>query len=358
MTIQQLLDVVIAKGSSDLHLVVGMPPSLRIDGQLLYVGDAPLTHELCEQLVFSVLTPEQKDQFQVNRELDFSYQYAERGRFRVNVYYQQNHPSAAFRLITQVIRSTEELKLPPVFHAFSQLKQGFILVTGPTGHGKSTTLAAVIEEINATRAEHVVTIEDPIEFVYHPKKSIISQREMKADTHSWDIALRSVLREDPNIVLVGEMRDYETISAALTVAETGHLVFATLHTNSAAQTIDRIIDVFPESQQQQARQQLAGSLEAIVSQRLIPAIGGGRIPACEILLALPSVRNLIREGKSHQIDNVIQTSGSLGMTSLENSLATWVRAGAISLDVAKRYALRPDEVERLVTGNSADTLSK
>lgn len=353
MTVQELLDLVIAKGASDLHLVVGTPPAIRVDGQLLYVGDAPMTHELAEQLVFALLSPEQRDQFQVNRELDFSYQYAEKGRFRVNAYYQRNHPSAALRLISATIKSVDELKLPQIFHSFSKLRQGFILVTGPTGHGKSSTLAAVIEEINVTRAEHVVTIEDPIEFIYRPKKSIISQREMKGDTHSWDIALRSVLREDPDVVLVGEMRDYETIAAALTVAETGHVVFATLHTNSAAQTVDRIIDVFPESQQQQVRQQLAGSLEAIVAQKLVPAVSGGRVPACEVLLALPSIRNLIREGKSHQIDNVIQTSGSLGMATLESSLATWVRAGVVNLEVAKQYALRPDELERLVTGKTS-----
>lgn len=353
MTIQELLELAISRGASDLHLVVGTPPSIRVDGVLLYVGDVPLTHEATEQLVYSILTPEQKDQFQVNRELDFSYQYNENGRFRVNAYFQQNHPSAALRLVQPTIRTADELKLPPIINTFAKLRQGFILVTGPTGHGKSTTLAAIIEEINTTRAEHIVTIEDPIEFVHHPKKSIISQREMKADTHSWDIALRSVLREDPDVVLVGEMRDYETIAAALTVAETGHLVLATLHTNSAAQTIDRIIDVFPEQQQQQVRQQLSGSLEAIISQRLVPAIAGGRIPTCEILLAVPAVRNLIREGKTHQVDNIIQTSAGLGMTTLENSLATWVRAGIVSLEVAKLYSLRPDELDRLIAGSTA-----
>lgn len=353
MTIQELLDLVIQKGGSDLHLVAGMPPAIRIDGALFYVGDAPLTHEFCGQLISSILTPEQKDQFQVNRELDFSYQYGDKGRFRVNVYFQQSHPSASLRMVQSIIRTAEELKLPPILHSFAKLRQGFILVTGPTGHGKSTTLASIIEEINTTRAEHIVTVEDPIEFVHHPKKSIISQREMKTDTHSWDIALRSALREDPDVVLVGEMRDFETIAAALTVAETGHLVLATLHTNSAAQTIDRIIDVFPNEQQQQVRQQLSGSLEAIVSQRLIPSIGGGRVPACEVLLAIPAVRNLIREGKSHQIDTVIQTSVNLGMITLENSLATWVRAGVISLDIAKLYSLRPDELDRLILGRTA-----
>jgi twitching motility protein PilT len=350
MIIQELLDIVIAKDASDLHLVVGSPPSIRVDGSLIFLRNEPLTNDEAIQLINSLLTPEQKDQFQVNRELDLGYQYADKGRFRINAYFQQNHPSAALRLIHSNIKTPEQLRLPQIVHTFATLKQGFILVTGPTGHGKSSTLAAIIEEINQTRSDHIVTIEDPVEFIYIPKKSIISQREMKYDTHGWDIALRSALREDPDVVLVGEMRDYETIAAALTVAETGHLVFATLHTNSAAQTIDRIIDVFPEEQQQQVRQQLAGSLEAVISQRLIPALPAGRIPATEILLATSAVRNLIREGKSHQIDNVIQTSGSIGMMTLENSLVSWVRAGAITLEMAKSYALRPGEVERLVQG--------
>lgn len=350
MIIQELLDIVVAKDASDLHLVVGSPPSIRVDGSLIFLRNEPLTNDEAIQLINSLLTPEQKDQFQVNRELDLGYQYADKGRFRINAYFQQNHPSAALRLIHSNIKTPEQLRLPQIVHTFATLKQGFILVTGPTGHGKSSTLAAIIEEINQTRSDHIVTIEDPIEFIYTPKKSIISQREMKYDTHGWDIALRSALREDPDVVLVGEMRDYETIAAALTVAETGHLVFATLHTNSAAQTIDRIIDVFPEEQQQQVRQQLAGSLEAVISQRLIPALPAGRIPATEILLATSAVRNLIREGKSHQIDNVIQTSGSIGMMTLENSLVSWVRAGAITLEMAKTYALRPGEVERLVQG--------
>ena len=254
-TITELLQLVVDKEASDLHIITGSPPTLRIDGALVFVGSDVVTHDWAEEVVLSLLTEEQKDQFRTNRELDFSYEFQDKGRFRVNAYYQQGQPAAALRLIHSVIRTTEELQLPKVIHNFAVLKQGMVLVTGPTGHGKSSTLAAIIEEINQTRAEHVVTIEDPIEFLYRPKKSIISQREMKSDTHSWDVALRSVLREDPDVVLVGEMRDYETIAAALTVAETGHLMLATLHTNSAAQTIDRIIDVFPEAQQQQVRQQ-------------------------------------------------------------------------------------------------------
>ena len=348
MTIQEMLDLVIAKDAGDLHLVVGSPPTLRISGRLEFIGDQPLTHELAQELVLALVTPQQKDELLVNKELDFGYQYQDKGRFRVNAYFQQYHLSAALRLIHSVIKTPEELKLPPLVHSFAKLRQGLILVTGPTGHGKSSTLAAIIEEINQTRSDHIVTIEDPIEFIYHPKKSIISQREMKADTHGWDIALRSVLREDPDVVLVGEMRDFETISAALTVAETGHLVFATLHTNSAAQTIDRIIDVFPDEQQQQIRQQLSMTLESVFSQRLVPSKDGGRVPAAEILLGSPSVRNLIREGKSHQIDNIIQTSSEMGMSTIESSLAAWVRAGIVDIEVARSFALNPANLDRLV----------
>ena len=347
-TITELLQLVVDKEASDLHIITGSPPTLRIDGALVFVGSDVVTHDWAEEVVLSLLTEEQKDQFRTNRELDFSYEFQDKGRFRVNAYYQQGQPAAALRLIHSVIRTTEELQLPKVIHNFAVLKQGMVLVTGPTGHGKSSTLAAIIEEINQTRAEHVVTIEDPIEFLYRPKKSIISQREMKSDTHSWDVALRSVLREDPDVVLVGEMRDYETIAAALTVAETGHLMLATLHTNSAAQTIDRIIDVFPEAQQQQVRQQLAATLEAVISQRLVPAISGGRVPALEILLGTPAIRNLIREGKSHQLGNVIQTSGALGMVTLEMSLAAWVNPGVIKSDVARIYSIRPEELERML----------
>jgi len=348
MTIQEMLDLVIAKDAGDLHLVVGSPPTLRISGRLEFIGDQPLTHELAQELVLALVTPQQKDELLVNKELDFGYQYQDKGRFRVNAYFQQYHLSAALRLIHSVIKTPEELKLPPLVHSFAKLRQGLILVTGPTGHGKSSTLAAIIEEINQTRSDHIVTIEDPIEFIYHPKKSIISQREMKADTHGWDIALRSVLREDPDVVLVGEMRDFETISAALTVAETGHLVFATLHTNSAAQTIDRIIDVFPDEQQQQVRQQLSMTLESVFSQRLVPAKDGSRVPAAEILLGAPSVRNLIREGKSHQIDSIIQTSSEMGMSTIESSLAAWVRAGIVDIEVARSFALNPANLDRLV----------
>lgn len=348
MTIESLLEKTINMKASDLHLIVGMPPMLRIDGELTPLEGQALSDEQAEELVLSLLTEEQKDLFLVNRELDLSYDHQGKGRFRINVYHQKGFMSAALRLILSEIKAIEELNLPKIYHDFARMKQGFVLVTGPTGHGKSTTLASIIQEINETRSLHIVTVEDPIEYVYPIGRSIISQRELHADTHSWEVALRSVLREDPDVVLVGEMRDYETIAAALTIAETGHLVFATLHTNSAAQTIDRIVDVFPEHQQAQIRLQLSNTLEAVLSQRLIPATSGGRIPVAEILLATPAVRTTIREGKTHLIDNVIQTSADIGMQTLETNMSHWVKAGRIALDAALEWALRPEELRRLV----------
>jgi twitching motility protein PilT len=351
MTIQEMMNLVFSVNASDLHLVVGAPPMIRVDGKLAAIeGEPTLVPEHAQELVYQMITDRQRELLLANKELDFSYQFSDAGRFRVNIYYQRGTLGAALRLIPTKLPTLDELHLPSVVRQFSELKQGFVLVTGPTGHGKSSTLAALIEIINQSRPEHILTIEDPIEFLYESKQSIISQRELHGDTHSWQVALRSALREDPNVVLVGEMRDYETIAAALTVAETGHLVFATLHTNSAAQTIDRIIDVFPEHQQAQVRMQLSNTLEAVMAQRLIPAQNGGRLPAVEILLATSAVKNVIREGKTHQIDNIIQTSGELGMMSLESSLASWVKAGELDLQVAMQYALRPDEVSRLVKG--------
>lgn len=348
MEIQELLEEANKRGASDLHLVVGTQPTLRIDGELLPMREkATLTPQDLEPLVFSILTPEQKELFLTNKELDFSLP-TNFARFRVNVYFQQGGMAVAFRLIPLKVRTIEELNLPGICHTFATLRQGFILVTGPTGHGKSTTLAAIINEINQNRASHIVTIEDPIEYVYPKGKSIISQREMHLDTHSWEVALRSSLRQDPDVVLIGEMRDYETIAAALTIAETGHLVFATLHTNSAAQTIDRIVDVFPEHSKSQVRMQLAATLEGILSERLLPAIGGGRIPACEILVATAAIRATVREGKTHLIDNIIQTSAELGMVSLETSLVRLVRTGKITAAVAENFALRHEELVRLL----------
>lgn len=351
MSIQEFLEIVVKKEASDLHLVVGMPAMVRIDGLLVPVSSAALSPEETESLVFELLSAEQKEMLLVNKELDFSFALGEVARFRVNAYYQKGYLSCALRLIPSYIKSIEELNLPKILHNFAKMRQGFVLVTGPTGHGKSTTIASIINEINQTRAVHIVTIEDPIEYVYPKGKSLISQREMHLDTHSWEVALRSALREDPDVVLVGEMRDFETIASAITVAETGHLVFATLHTNSAAQSIDRIIDVFPQNQQTQVRQQLAATIAGIISQRLVPAIGGGRLPVCEILLASSAVSTAIRDAKTHQIDNIIQTSGEAGMILFESPLAYLVRAGRISLDMARTYSLRPEELDRLV-GNS------
>jgi len=349
MKIEELLEITVSQKASDLHLLVGLPPVLRINGELFPIsGKENITEEEIKGLIFSLLTEEQKEILLVNKELDFSFGYQEKGRFRANAYHQKGTLAVAFRLLPLTIPKIDEINLPEICHQFVGLKQGFILVTGPTGHGKSTTLAAIIDEINQTRAVHIVTIEDPIEYVFSPKKAIISQREIRADTHSWQIALRSCLREDPDVVMIGEMRDYETISSAITIAETGHLVFATLHTNSAAQTIDRIIDVFPENQQEQVRMQLSNTLEAILSERLLPSLEGGMIPAFEILLATPAVRTSVREGNTHLIDNIIQTSVELGMKTLEMDLVRLVREGKITLEVAKAYAQRPEELMRLI----------
>lgn len=348
MEIKELLEITINKKASDLHLIAGVPPMLRIDGVLKpIVGQEALTPKAAEELVFSLINEEQKEILLVNKELDFSFDYQARGRFRVNAYYQRGKLAAALRLLPAEVPPIDELNLPRICHAFTKLKQGFILITGPTGHGKSTTLAAIIEEINQTREVHIVTIEDPIEYTFVHKKGIISQRELKTDTHSWQVALRSCLREDPDVVLIGEMRDYETIASALTIAETGHLVFATLHTNSAGQAADRIVDVFPEHQQAQVRMQLSGTLEAILSERLLPSLGGGRVPAMEILLATPAVKTAIREGKSHLIDNIIQTSAELGMRTLEMDLARLVQEGKVTLETAQEFASRPEDLMRL-----------
>lgn len=349
MNIQQLLELTIVKDASDLHLSVGSPPQLRIHGNLNpIVGMSAVTPEEIESAVSEMLSPQQKEVFQRELELDFSFQFADKGRFRVNLYRQKNQLAAALRLIPLKIRTLDELSAPPILKKLPDLKQGFILITGPTGHGKSTLLAAFINQINQTRPVHIITIEDPIEYVYPPGQALISQREMYNDTKSWAGALKYSLREDPDVVLIGEMRDLETISSAMTIAETGHLVFATLHTNSAAQSVDRIIDVFPENQQSQIRLQLASTLEAVVSLRLIPTINPGRVLATEILFATPAARNIIREGKTYMIDNLIQTSSELGMISLENSLAGLVREGLISAEEALKYALQPDLLGKLL----------
>jgi twitching motility protein PilT len=353
MDIYNLLDLTYKNKASDLHLIVGIPPAVRIDGVLHYLqGQERLQKSHIEQMVFSLLTPEQKELLLANKELDFSIgygggEYGDLGRLRVNAYFQRGYLSAAFRYLPREIRTIEELQLPTILHSFAKLKQGLVLVTGPTGHGKSTTIAAIINEINLTRAAHILTIEDPIEYIYPVGNSIISQREIGNDTHSWNMALRSALREDPDVVLVGEMRDSETMQAALTIAETGHLVLATLHTNSASQSIDRIVDAFPDHQRSQIRTQLASTLKGIVSQRLIPRIGGGRVPAVEVLLDTPAVASNIREGKTHLIDSIIQTSKELGMVTLEDSLAQLILSGLVKFDDARGYAIHEGELLRL-----------
>ncbi|PIZ44344.1 type IV pili twitching motility protein PilT [candidate division WWE3 bacterium CG_4_9_14_3_um_filter_41_6] len=347
--IQDLLEEVVKRGASDLHLTVGAMPTVRIDGSLVAIeGHNPLNEESIIELVHSILTEDQKELLNANREIDFSFALGEVARFRVNAYHQKGYLAAALRYIPTQIRTVEDLNLPAIVKSFTRLPQGFVLVTGPTGHGKSTTLAAIINEVNENDAKHIITIEDPIEYVFPHRRSLISQRELHLDTHSWQVALKSTLREDPDVVLIGEMRDYETMAAALTIAETGHLVFSTLHTNSASATINRIIDVFPEHQQVQIRAQLAMTLEGVISQRLIPAIEGGRYPATEILLANPAVRSLIREGKTHQLDNLILTSSDTGMLSLEHSLHNLITAGKITREQALSHTLRPEELIRLL----------
>jgi len=349
---QKLNDLLLTtarQNASDLHLGVGRHPTLRIDGVLIPLQKEPiLTPEMAENLIFNLLTPEQKEKFLKEKEIDFSYTFEDKARFRVNVFYQRGYVAAALRLIPAQIRTIEELNLPPILHDFTRLSQGFVLVVGPAGHGKSTTLAALLDEINRTRTDHIITIEDPVEYIFTQDKCIISQREVKSDTLDFHRGLRSLLRQDPDVIMIGEMRDRESIATAMTAAETGHLVFSTLHTNSASQTIDRIIDSFPAEQQGQISSQLAATLVGIVSERLIPRIDGGRIPACEIMITNPAIRNLIRERKAYQIDLVIETSTQEGMMTLNRSLAELVRKKEISLENAELYSLNPSELRILL----------
>lgn len=348
--IQDLLVMAAEKNASDLHLMVGAYPIFRIMGKLVPYEPAGLMEtSMLLGYIGNLMNQAQKEKFLTDLELDFSVTVAGKARFRANAYYQKGTTAISLRFIPEKIPVIDELGLPGICHAFAKLKQGFVLVTGPTGSGKSTTVASVIDEINATRTEHIVSIEDPIEFIHENKKSIISQRELGGDTKSWDNALKSVLRQDPNVVYIGEMRDAETMAAAMTVAETGHLVFATLHTNSASQSIERIVDSFPEDQQAQIVLQLSMVLEAVLSQRLIPTIDNKRTVATEILIATPAVRNNIREGKTFQIDNVIQTSGNLGMRLLEQSLSELVNRNVVDRAVAMEYAIRPAVLDKLIS---------
>jgi twitching motility protein PilT len=347
--IEVLLDEVISKKASDLHLQVGLPPMLRVDGALVAVMNAEaLDEEGMEGLIFSVLDEEQKQILLKDKEFDFSFAYGDLGRFRVNAFHERGNLAAALRLIPNEILTVEQLGLPKVMEGFANFPRGLVLVTGPTGSGKSTTLAALVHKINLEKAVHIVTIEDPIEFTHQSIKSVIVQREVHYDTYSFSAALRSALREDPDVVLVGEMRDLETIASAITIAETGHLVFATLHTNSASQSIDRMIDVFPPHQQPQIRAQLSNILMAIASQRLVPSLGGGRVVAAELLIATPAVRNIIREGKTHQLEAVIQTGAEYGMQSMDKTLVNLVHAGTISYEEARNVAVDIDELDRLM----------
>jgi twitching motility protein PilT len=349
--IEILLEEVIKKKASDLHLQVGLPPMLRIDGALKPVSGADvLTEEIVESLVFAILDDDQKQILLKDKEFDFSFAFGDLGRFRVNAFHERGNIAAALRLIPNEVLTIEQLGLPQIVNKFAEYPRGLVLVTGPTGSGKSTTLAALIHKINHERATHIVTIEDPIEFTHKSVKSVIVQREVHYDTYSFSAALRSSLRQDPDVVLIGEMRDLETIAAAITIAETGHLVFATLHTNSAAQSIDRMIDVFPPHQQPQIRAQLSNILMSITSQRLVPTIGGGRVAAAEILIANPAVRNIIREGKSHQLDAVIQTGAEFGMQSMDKTLVTLIHSGTITYDEARNFAVDIDELDRLMRG--------
>jgi twitching motility protein PilT len=349
----ELLLETIRLDASDLHLSVGSPPVVRLKGQLKRLDRPELNAQDTREIVYSILSNDQRKRLETDWQVDFSYAVPNEGRFRVNAYFQRGAIGAAFRMIPSKIRSVDELGLPAVIHEFVKKPRGFVLVTGPTGSGKSTSLAAMIDEINQHRHEHIMTIEDPIEFLHRHKNCVVNQRELGSDAPTFALALRAALRQDPDVILVGEMRDLETISTALTAAETGHLVFATLHTQDTPQTIDRIIDVFPPYQQQQVRIQLSVALQGIVTQQLLPtADGSGRVAACEVLAMTPAVRNLIREGKTHQIYSVLQTSSAAGMQSMDSALAQLVRQGKITRALAEARSIVPEELQRLL-GTSA-----
>ncbi len=346
---QDLIQTVIKENASDLHLSEGRYPTIRVGGFLVpLMHKSIITKEDTEHFLDVVMIPEDKALFLKNKEIDFSYAGPEGTRFRGNGFYQQGAVSFAFRLIPRKIRTFEELNLPTILESFTQKQQGFFLVVGPVGHGKSTTLAAMIDHINETRAEHIVTIEDPIEYIYPQKKSVIDQREVRVDTADFPSALKSVFRQDVDVILIGEMRDVDTIATAVTAAETGHLVFSTLHTNNAAQTINRIIDSFPGSQQDQIRVQLASTLTGIFSQRLIPRISGGLVPAYELLVANNAVSNLIREKRVHEINTLIETGSENDMIDMNRSLAELVRKGEITVENALLYSPNPKMLERLL----------
>ncbi|MFA7209725.1 MAG: PilT/PilU family type 4a pilus ATPase [Parcubacteria group bacterium] len=349
--VKNLMRLVAQQGASDLHLVVGRYPTLRIDGRLFPVSqDAMLTPADTQAMSDVIIgnNEENKKKFLADKQIDLSYNFEDKARFRVNIFFQQGYVSVAMRLIPHEIKKLDELNMPEVLYDFTKSSQGLVLVVGPVGHGKSTTLAALINEINHNQEKHIVTIEDPIEYIYEQDKCIINQREVFQDSTNFQTALKAVFREDANVVLVGELRDLESISIAMTGAETGHLIFATLHTNDSAQTIDRIIDVFPAHQQNQVRAQLANTLLGVISQRLVPRVDGGRVPAVEIMIKNHAIENLIREGKAYQIDNSIETSSDQGMVTMDKSLAELTRRGIISIDTALSFAKEKNNFQSLL----------
>lgn len=349
-TLAQMLDLVVQHEASDIHFVAGHPPMVRLHGTLIPIqGEKALSEAETHDIVIQLMSEEQKARFEQEKTLDFSYQHDKKGRFRVNAYFQRGTTAASMRLIPIKIKNVEELGLPPFCHTFAKENMGLILVTGPTGSGKSSSLAAILQEINQTRRDHILTIEDPIEFIYTPELATISQRELGEDTLTWGSALKVAMRQDPDVILVGEMRDLETISSALTLAETGHLVFATLHTNSGPETVDRIIDAFPEHQQNQVRQQLSSVLRAVMAQRLIvKSDGKGRVAAVEIMIKNSAVANLIREGKTYQLDSVLQTGSEEGMMMFESHMASMISSGVITYEEALKHTIRLEELNRLL----------
>ena len=347
--LNDLLTVVVDRGGSDLHLTSGLPPVIRLHGKLIPLEAPALEGGDTRRILFSAMTEYQRDALERSWEHDFAYSIPGKARFRVNAYFQRGSVGAAFRLIPGKIDDFETLGLPGVMEALCRQPRGFVLVTGPTGSGKSTTLASMVDYINANRETHIMTIEDPIEFLHEHDKSMVNQREVGADTKSFADALRFILRQDPDVIMIGEMRDLETVRAALTAAETGHLVFATLHTQGSAQTIDRIVDVFPPHQQNQVRVQLAATLQGILSQQLLSTTNGsGRVVAVEVLVPTPGVRNLIREGKTHQLTTAMQTGRSHGMVTMDEALADLYRKGSISLDTAMQRAHDPNVLQTLL----------
>jgi len=347
--LNELLSVAVREKASDLHISANHHPVLRIAGRLVpLVREEILSADDAQGLAFGLMTEEQRQRLNQEKEIDFSYNFENKSRFRINIFFQRGYISSSLRLIPTEVSTIEELNLSPTLHKFTKATQGFVLITGPSSHGKSTTLAALIDEINHTRPDHIITIEDPIEYLFEDDRSVIDQREVYQDTMSFAKALRSTFRQDPDVIMVGEMRDLETMATAITAAETGHLVFATLHTNSASQTIHRVVDSFPSEQQSQVRAQLSGSLLGVVSQRLIPRIKGGLIPACEIMMSTPAVANLIRENKIHELPLVIETSAEIGMITLNRSLASLVKSKEITLESALNYSTNPVELRALV----------